>query len=66
MSKTLDEKIFEDFLQVVESKKLLTGKNINELKAFLGKANVSAEDWELLVDKECFPAIKEQKDAGQN
>ena len=64
MSKTLDEKIFEAFTQGVDHKKLLTGRNINELKAFLGKATVSAEDWELLVDKECFPALKEQKDGG--
>lgn len=63
MSESLDTKIFEAFVDVVNKKQLLTGRNIDELKSFIGKAKVSAEDWELIIDKECFPSSKDKKDA---
>lgn len=55
MSDSLDRKLFDEFLKSVMDKKILSGDRIDELKAFMSKHNVSAEDWDLLVDKECFP-----------
>lgn len=63
MNESLDNKIFETFIQAVDDKKLLTGKNIAELKGFINKTKVTTEDWDLLVDKECFPASKEENNA---
>ncbi len=55
MSGDLDKSIFDEFLKVVIDKKILSDNRIIELKSFLSKQTVSAQDWDLLVDKECFP-----------
>lgn len=55
MSGGLDKSIFDEFLKVVTDKKILSDNRIIELKSFLSKQTVSAQDWDLLVDKECFP-----------
>lgn len=59
MNDTLDKKIFEKFIKVITEKKLLSEKNINELKSYINKSSITAEDWDLLIDKECFPPLKE-------
>lgn len=40
MSKTLDEKIFEGFIQVVDSKKILSNETLKDLKKFVNKLKV--------------------------
>jgi len=55
----LDSQIFDEFIQSVIDKKIFSDVRIDELKSFINKQNVSAQDWDLLVDKECFP--KESK-----
>lgn len=62
MPESLDKEIFESFIKNVQKKELLSDVNINELKRFIGKAKVTAEDWDLLVDKDCFPPLKEAND----
>ena len=59
MSDSLDGQIFDEFLKSVTDKKILSGTRIDELKAFINKHSVSAEDWDLLADKECFPRESE-------
>ncbi|MBU4252009.1 MAG: hypothetical protein KKC39_04320 [Candidatus Omnitrophica bacterium] len=59
MSDSLDGQIFDEFLKLVMDKKILSGDRIDELKALMNKPNVSAEDWDLLADKECFPRESE-------
>jgi hypothetical protein len=63
MSKTLDEKIFDQFVNTVSGKQMLTNSRLPELKKFLSKELVSEEDWDLLVDKECFPKEQDKKNA---
>ncbi len=55
MKNQLDEKNFSDFISKVKEKKLLSLNMITELEGFKDKSNVSPEDWDLLVDKECYP-----------
>ena len=55
MSDDLDKSIFDEFIQSVIDKKILSGDRSTELKTFLSKSTVSAQDWDLLIDKECFP-----------
>ena len=59
MSESLDKKIFDSFIKNVQKKGLLSPMNIDELKRFIGKIKVTAEDWDLLIDKNCFPPQKE-------
>lgn len=65
MSDDLDKSIFDEFVKLIADKKILSGNRIAELKGFFNKQNVSAQDWDLLVDKECFPP-KVANDAKQN
>lgn len=65
MSTSLDGQIFDEFMKAVTDKKILSGDRIDELKAFITKHSVSAEDWDLLADKECFPR-KPEDNAKQN
>jgi hypothetical protein len=57
--KTLDEKIFEEFMDNVSKKAILSDSSVKDLKKFIAKQNISEEDWALLVDKDCFPPKKE-------
>lgn len=54
MNSDLDKSVFDEFVKVVTHKKILSDNRIVELKGFFNKQNVSAQDWDLLVDKECF------------
>ena len=58
MNKTLDENIFDEFVKIVNEKRILTDSRLPELKKFINKTSVSAEDWDLLADKECLPKQK--------
>ncbi len=55
MGNQLDEEIFNDFIKKLKENNILSDKNLVELEGFKDKSNVSSEDWDLLVDKECFP-----------
>jgi hypothetical protein len=58
--KTLDEKIFEEFVTNVRTKNILSKDSFEDLKKLISKQNISEEDWGLLVDKDCFPPKKDK------
>jgi hypothetical protein len=66
MTESLDKKIFDAFLKGVQEKKIISDVGIGELKRFPSKIKVIAEDWDLLVDKDCFPPQKEASDGKQD
>jgi len=59
---SLDEKIFEEFMDNVSKKAILSDSSLKDLKRFVLKQRISEEDWSLLVDKDCFPSKKQGKE----
>ena len=59
---SLDEKIFEEFVDNVRKKNILSDASIKDMREFITKQNISAEDWSLLVDKDCFPPKKDGRE----
>lgn len=55
MCNQLDEEIFFEFVKKIKDKKILSLENLAELEGFINNTKVTSEDWDLLVDKECFP-----------
>ena len=65
MTQSLDEKIFTSFIQVIKDKRLLSDKHIEELQKIAARNKITADDWELLIEKECFPVNKVETDGSK-